>query len=348
MERLTSDDFVATADPVFSGDACVHALSPVATCRACADACPGDAIALGDDGLELDTQSCDGCGLCAAVCPETAISMFSGGRRLEPWIGRDGVAFAACDAIAERDHEAGRVTCLNAIGVGAIVRLANAGACELTVARAPCQDCARHGGGPLLPETLTEAARVLALDGCPGLKVRTLAPADWRTVSDRHAAVHRRRLLHAVLSPRATASERRGTNDRDHRPSVAAANGADTARFAPRIDPALCVACHACAEICPHAALKRHTDGGRSSYRVDAAACTGCGVCRDICEANAVDVLHWPRPLPGDVPLADGRCRKCGNSFQMPAGRDVPSSRAGLCRICATGAGRKALFQVVS
>jgi Ni,Fe-hydrogenase III small subunit/formate hydrogenlyase subunit 6/NADH:ubiquinone oxidoreductase subunit I len=42
-------------------------------CRACAEACPTDAIAIGENGLRLDLGRCLFCTECAEACPEGAI-----------------------------------------------------------------------------------------------------------------------------------------------------------------------------------------------------------------------------------------------------------------------------------
>ena len=60
--------------PTFEAARCVHGLCPVATCEACVAACPRSAIECTDDGLELDIEACDGCGLCVPACPEAARS----------------------------------------------------------------------------------------------------------------------------------------------------------------------------------------------------------------------------------------------------------------------------------
>ena len=43
-------------------------------CGSCADACPNEAIAEGDDKYEIDADKCISCGACEAACPVEAIS----------------------------------------------------------------------------------------------------------------------------------------------------------------------------------------------------------------------------------------------------------------------------------
>ncbi len=56
-------------------DACLALLSPrYATCRACEDICPIQAIRVGETALVL-AESCLNCGRCAAVCPMEALDI---------------------------------------------------------------------------------------------------------------------------------------------------------------------------------------------------------------------------------------------------------------------------------
>ena len=47
-------------------------------CRLCADACPTDAIEIGEDGARIDLGKCVFCGYCVEACPEDAIRMDTG------------------------------------------------------------------------------------------------------------------------------------------------------------------------------------------------------------------------------------------------------------------------------
>lgn len=55
------------------------------------------------------------------------------------------------------------------------------------------------------------------------------------------------------------------------------------------VDKKICVACGACAKVCPRAALSVY----RGCYaQVDANACVGCGLCAKICPANCIAVAE--------------------------------------------------------
>lgn len=42
-------------------------------CGACADACPSEAISMGDEHYEIDQDKCIACGACVETCPTGAI-----------------------------------------------------------------------------------------------------------------------------------------------------------------------------------------------------------------------------------------------------------------------------------
>jgi len=53
---------------------CVLARSPRATCKACAQVCPANAVVL-ERGPHIDMQACIACGLCTAACPTGALRL---------------------------------------------------------------------------------------------------------------------------------------------------------------------------------------------------------------------------------------------------------------------------------
>lgn len=118
----------------------------------------------------------------------------------------------------------------------------------------------------------------------------------------------------------------------------------DLLPLVPEIDPGACVGCDACVRMCPHGALDLVREDGGLSYRVAPARCTGCGLCEDVCEVGAIEVGRWAEPQQWLVPLAEGRCRACGNPYHRP-GTSLEGN--GLCRICARTNHHRVLYQVL-
>ncbi|NIO42019.1 MAG: hypothetical protein GTO41_18745, partial [Burkholderiales bacterium] len=73
MSLSPSPTRIEKTQPSFREVRCVHYRVAGASCKACADACPTGALALGEDALEFDEGACIGCMLCAAACPQEAI-----------------------------------------------------------------------------------------------------------------------------------------------------------------------------------------------------------------------------------------------------------------------------------
>jgi pyruvate formate lyase activating enzyme len=80
----------------------VSAQRCLAECRACIKLCPQKALAKGKDGIVLDRDRCDGCGLCAAACPAEALQMAGRAVSVESVMGE-----LAKDAVFYRDSGGG-------------------------------------------------------------------------------------------------------------------------------------------------------------------------------------------------------------------------------------------------
>jgi len=60
-----------------------------ASCGACAERCPMEAITLGDTSAVLDRQRCIGCGLCTSTCPTGAVTLMRKPASEQPVIPRN-------------------------------------------------------------------------------------------------------------------------------------------------------------------------------------------------------------------------------------------------------------------
>lgn len=346
MDGHAPPDTHAIPMPEIDAGRCVHALSPIASCRACCDACPHAAFALGDDGLTLNTESCDGCGICIAACSEGAIALARPPSPLVPAGPDQTRAFAACDRVANRG-EAGLVPCIDAIGVTELAHLHARGIRVLAIAHGDCATCPRQRAPGLTGHAAT-IAKLTDDRGLERLELRAYGIAAWRDARDGAGRLTRRglfrRMLHTVETTVAAATE-------TARPAAAGeilprSEAAHLAATAPVIDPGRCTACGVCVNVCPHGVISRAgQDGDAPRYEVAALRCTGCGLCADACTDRAIVIDRWcslPRP---PLRLVAGQCAACGNPYLWPEQR--PLAKTARCPICAAKASPQKLFQVL-
>ncbi len=322
-------DRLGATVPVIDAAACVHTLAPVASCRACVEACPHAAMVLTDEALGIDVEACTGCGRCVPACPRSAITAERD--MLVIRTGRDsGEAFAACRRAVQPDVAA--MACVHALGARDLDTLAADGIARLSVATGACETCTDGVGPVRLDQAAKTHAAVRASRGERAVAVVRSDPASFRRTlarareSEQRIDRSRRRLFGAIIDV----------------PPPAAATPMPRAYVTPTIDAAQCTACEACIRICPDDALALER-GGRHRFRVQPDRCSGCGLCVDVCEDGAMGLVPLGDAKAADVPLDGYRCRACGVTVHVPAGRDTTS----LCRICARTGHYRSLFQVL-
>jgi len=331
--------------PEINQTACVHSLLLEASCRACADACPCDALTEGETGgFEPDPDACTGCGACVAACAETAIHL--------PQPAHDRVlrsGNARLTLVCDR-HAAAKggdaLRCLHCFGLVDLARAWASGLRRIKIAAGDCDACDKCP-----PDRLEQQiARFNTLARSRGLAVITHHVAGPKALRDWHAdhaqlsARHqgRRAFLRAVAAP--VLPEEPAPQDASTLVRFLERTSPDTTPlypFGPIIDPALCSACDACTLVCPHSALILINDeNGKTAYGTTNSACTGCGLCVDICDEDAISVATLTGPGP-DLPLTRFRCKACGN-WQHTLDCNPPQD--GFCRICRVSNSRRNLF----
>ena len=331
---------VDKACPEFNEARCVHDRAAGASCKACAQACPVGALALGEDALELNVDACNGCMLCAAACPQEAID--PGWQQIDKRLPRKGaIAYLTCAQSGLGKTEQS-LPCVHALGWRDLVRLYAAGVRQITVALGECGSC--NPRAMRLERTIMHVNEMLSSRRMPELELRYLTSAQWTAeIPDTSAATstspQRRAFLRRIVNP-----------DREQREAdtpvtvqrLLGASGLKSSVFpaVPVIDPERCDGCDACTRVCPFGALSLGGDR-EPHYRVDASRCTGCRLCVDVCQPNAVSVHLWTRSVQETLALESQRCRACGVDYH------APTARANLlCTICAKTNHHRSLFQV--
>jgi len=343
--------------PDIDGLRCVHSLVEQASCRACVDACPRQAWLLDDDGLNLDTRACDGCGLCVPACPQGALQQpreVLHGR----WRGHH-VAAIACER-AGVSTTTGMLPCVHSLGERELLRLHRDGVTHLVSCRGDCDTCPRHTGRSL-EHHLRRINRVLAPRKVGRLSHTATDARHWRQLAkqlakqpDRHRAGQRRD--GPTLSRRAffrtgiecgTQLFTLHSEEQQHflAPGELLDEHAATLPlpYVPSIDPDHCNACHACARLCPQGAIELLKDDSGSAYRLNPTLCSGCNICRDSCDQDAVHIATAAVPSTTLIPLLRHHCPACGAPFLRTT--EQPEQQP-LCPICTQTNHQRLLFQV--
>lgn len=327
-----------TTLPGIDAGMCVHALAPFARCDACVTACPRQAILLDDDGLSLDPSACDGCGLCVPACPRDAITLqrpltilFAGRMR--------GSAWAACrEASGFADSP---FACRHALGHRDLDSLAEEGVRELHILCGDCTTCSCQTGLQRLEDEHDRHTLVRKSRG--GMPVRIVTYTDPKAY-DRALSIARNeaeiidRQRRGLFAGLIAASHEAGTRE------AGTGVGTPLAYHRPVIDSARCVACDACAGVCPdEAIIREHLP--QHAYRIQPPRCTGCNLCVDLCDRKAITLEEPGAANEIVLKLDSGRCRSCGAPYYQL--QESGSARSGLCRICSVRSHARNLFQVL-
>jgi Pyruvate/2-oxoacid:ferredoxin oxidoreductase delta subunit len=311
--------------PAIDRGRCVHSGRVAASCIACLAACPRGAVRLDGAAPDISDQDCDGCGLCAAACPRGAISLPLLYARGE--IAGHAACFAACEKAVETAME-GRIACLHAIGLDVLLRAMASGTRLWLVARGDCERCERGRGISLMAsvERLNEALRAR---GRPSIVVKDTDAHRWVLAFAARAApeAERRRFLGRYAAAAAPEFDELRLGEARR----ACFTGAGPVPNTIHLDQARCVACHACARICPDGAFR--LEEAAPAYVLEHVACTGCGLCVDVCDRDAVRLSQWTTGGETLLPLVAKSCASCGGLFHS-----LGDKAAERCPVCSSRA----------
>jgi ferredoxin len=330
-------------------------------CRQCADVCSRGAIVVSDDGVRIDRQRCDGCGLCVAGCPAGALSLpgaaapeMAAALRALLAEGRDSgvgpvVAFACPPAFrrlqtapaSERTLPASTLPCeVPSLGVAVptLAVLALALGARRVLLLGCADDCRSHGGREALHRqlpALRSALRSLGHDD----GVIDLTEADALGRVDLREADRGQAASAAGWPPYtgvvslgfalALLARRRGA------PSDAEVAVAGLPAGLVSVNPERCSLCGLCAVRCPTGALRLNAREGEARLEMTAAACAGCGLCVSACPEHAISVRRqFPVAEllePRRELMASGMdvCVRCGAAIAPTALRLAVARRLG-------------------
>jgi ferredoxin len=353
--------------------ACLPLRSTYGQCRACADACPVDALTVNVSGLVL-SDTCTGCGRCTAACPTQALSLPEMAMLVDPvWPAEpEAAVHVECRKVPREAYfgETLVVPCLGALTPGHLLARAAAGCDVAVVDRGWCEGCTsgfnREGDAHPAHHAVEVATLWLASVGSPRRPVFVAAPLARERrpqaippAPTEAPAIDRRRFFRAAIEKPAgrqrstdtaiggdgraayPADARHASPERERQRRallrITQAQGtAMPAEFFPQLHAdARCCDRRMCVALCPTAALTAADEGAASRLRLDADRCIACGTCVRACPESALTLAaHGGRA--GVYTLAShprARCPECGDGFRPAAGPDHAGAPA-LCPDC--------------
>ena len=357
---------MSLATPSLRNSQCTRYRYRYSECQRCADACPHEAITLGDEGATLVVDKCQNCGLCLSACQTGAwssssfrlIDLLRQAIRLPAWqVACAPAGGATADAI---------LPCLGVVDGVTLAYMAKRGIPVTLHGQWHCTECA-HGrtGAALLAENLDAVAVLRQGAGAAGVdwvlpQLAGPPGEDSSMVCQKEFAPARRQLFRrlvgrgvdeVILSPQ---SEDSPVPEKamwpgpyslpERRELLQIVTGVKTGEpFPMRLHDTLplmqlslqagCTVCEACFRVCPTGALliDENPDAWALQFRMD--RCVGCQACLEVCQPRVLDAeasfdARAEQPVRVLQSLNKQRCSCCDRHFVSA----VPEKTCPVCR----------------
>ncbi|MFK5894863.1 MAG: 4Fe-4S binding protein [Pseudomonadota bacterium] len=359
--------------PEINSQACVHSFFDQGDCHACVDACSKQAWLLDEDGLGLDVNACDGCGVCIPSCPSGALHITF------PWIIRsfNGRTFAlfACEQSNINKADAELLPCIHALGLRQLLLIYNSAIKYILISTGNCDKC-NHSPTVDIYQQLKQINKLLYERDKAPLKILNHSNKTWEKIfagdeiSNQGTQLSRRSFLSGngkVFRQQLVIMDTLNISESRTIPPGQLLSTDDNRElhwpWAALLNESRCNGCDICIKLCPTSALQLITEENDVaendelensvlknrallSYTINPQNCIGCGVCETVCESQAISIHKWHTSSAHQVSLSTKHCSACGNDFHLPL--QNPQSKNNLCRICSQHNHSHNLFQVLS
>jgi ferredoxin len=260
-----------------AADHCLRKINSFSTCTACQESCEKNAIIVGEYGIQIVKDICDGCGLCIPSCPVQALEGQSPNRiTINQTLILD-------ESLQPTKYE---LLYFYKRGLRTISAPGMDGKLEKIIAKTN-EVLGRIGKDPFrivkelepVPEEQVRLSRrdffsKLYFDS-KKLALSTVTPAKWRFDQDKFK-----------------------------RPGMFEG----WALFKVKLDPEKCTLCEACFRLCPGKAFTVKD----SMLKIDYSKCSGCSLCMDICRKKAVQIGTDVQPsVILEITILHLNCKKC-------------------------------------
>jgi Fe-S-cluster-containing hydrogenase component 2 len=304
---------------------CVSIRNRNAYCLRCVEVCASGAIAYHDNGFELDSSRCIGCGTCVTACPTCALEMRNPTdddlvRRVgEVAVATDGHPILVCETavnaavkqtnkqrsgiLGQRQKRAAFVCdtnrayllpCLGRVDESLLVSLAASGVDTVTLVCDSCDSCQHATGGTLMRE-VAQSARVLleAFGSTMTIHIEsknlTLVPLT-STDKPQENNLSRRDLCGSLKdgSLRAGAAVKQDVNTPSEAREVFARLKVGSDGTLPHFIPSRRVRVSRCLERIGEPVVKRIETRNSGSVLIDTQRCNSCRMCAVFCSTGAL------------------------------------------------------------
>ncbi len=314
---------------------CVTVRNRNAECRQCIEACPAEAITVGENKLTVTFSLCVECGACAVACPSAAFEMQRPNERellvsaADALRANDGIAvivceqmLAAADGKVDLEKVAG-VKCLSCVDESIVVVLAALGARAITLVSGPCEECSLKQGRDFARSICATASTLLDAWGVDtDVSVVRKLPASLRLAKSADFDAGRRRFLSTMCDEaRSTVAvaadhmvkEKLGLEQTEPKPVVKVSPEGVLPHMLPERRGRLLCALESFGD--PRCDKVETPLFGCVS--VDADACTSCRMCATFCPTGALRPFGDASGVSGaglsfGVDHHSGLCVQCG------------------------------------
>ncbi|SJZ92801.1 4Fe-4S dicluster domain-containing protein [Selenihalanaerobacter shriftii] len=330
LEKLLNfiSDFDLTQLKV-NQDLCINNIFNKKVCNKCYDVCPYDVITLEGTNLKLKKNNCNHCGFCYQVCPTGVFNILkeSNGKlsgQIRSLAEKRSRIKIYCSQNKQRIKDGVEVICLGRLDERLLMESLLAGASDIWVVAAECQNCEMSIGEDLFKEVLFTCQELLKDIS----KQNRIYYAQKEPIKEENSSLNinkiefsddaselslNRRDLFKILKPKVNVNDSKESQNKDGLDTFSETSISekrvrllklllvldmrdDELQQIIRNNLSLvefnsnCDFCQGCSNLCPTNALQLERKEKELSFTFNPLLCTSCRLCEISCLYNAIKV----------------------------------------------------------